>query len=127
MSDTNKILNDIRAYLRISGAVASRTVATRLIDSHEKATVFQRLDGNTPQSKIEQTEGIPNQTISRWLGDFVKEGLVTPPNEYSKNYRALFTLQELGIDLSKLPKKTKASSPQPSSQLSKAEEVGGSS
>lgn len=118
MSETDRILNDIRAYLRVTAAVASRPNAARVIDSQEKAAVYGKLDGNTPQAKIEQMTKVPNQTISRWLIEFVQEGLVTPPNEYYKSHKALYTLQELGIDLAVLKRRAKTSlPPQPTAEV----------
>jgi len=68
------------------------------------------LDGKTSQSKIDSATGVAQTTISDWLAIFVKEGLASPPDEYYPSHRALFTLQELGIDLAALKKRTKKSS-----------------
>jgi transposase len=106
-SETDKILNDIRTYLRTSAAVASRNIASKVFDTQEKAQVFEKLSEGASQAKIEAVTGIPNQTISRWINEFVEAGLVTPPNEYSNSYRALFTLRELAINTSELTKRTK--------------------
>ena len=107
MSDTDKILNDIRAYLRITAAAASKSVATKVIDIQEKARVYEKLNGEMSQQKIETETGVPQQTISRWTDEFVDAGLASLPNEYCKNYKALFTLRELGISISGLKKRRK--------------------
>ncbi len=107
MSESDKILNDIRAYLRVTAAAASRPNAAKVIDSSEKADIYARLDGITSQAKLEQTTGVPNQTLSRWLFEFVQEGIASTPNEFYKGYRALFSLQELGINSSSLKKRVK--------------------
>jgi DNA-binding MarR family transcriptional regulator len=106
-NDSNKILNDIRTYLRISAAVASRSIASKVLDTQEKAQVYEKLYEGAPQAKIEAETGVPQQTVSRWINEFVEAGLVTPPNDYSKNYRALFTLRELAINTSELAKRKK--------------------
>lgn len=106
-SDADKILNDIRTYLRISAATASRSIASKVLDTQEKAQVYEKLYEGAPQAKIEAATGIPQPTVSRWISEFVEAGLVTPPNEYSNNYRALFTLRELAINISELAKRKK--------------------
>lgn len=107
MSDTDRLLNDIRVYLRIAAASASKVVASKVIDTQEKAMVYDRLDGETPQLKIESTTKVPQRTISGWVDKFVEAGLVSPPDKYCKNYKALFALRELGISLSELKKRKK--------------------
>lgn len=107
MSETDRILNDIRAYLRITAAAASKSVAAKVIDMQEKAQVYEKLNGETSQQKIETETGVPQQTISRWTDEFVEAGLASAPNEYCKNCRALFTLRELGINISELKKRKK--------------------
>lgn len=107
MSGTDKLLNDIKTYLRISAAAVSKVVASKFIDMQEKAIVYEKLDGETSQTKIESQTGVPQNTISTWLNEFVEAGLVSSPNEYCKNYKALFTLRELGISLSELKKRKK--------------------
>jgi transposase-like protein len=105
VSETDKILNDIRAYLRISAAAASKSVAASVIDTQEKAQVYEKLGEGKSQQKIESETGIANQTISDWMRKFVEAGLVSPPNDYLKTYRSLFTLKELGINATALEKR----------------------
>jgi hypothetical protein len=105
MTETDSILNEIRIYLRISAAQIMKPIATQTLDSYEKALVFSKLDGTLLQTKIEAETKVPQTTINRWLNLFVSAGLVTPPNEFSPGYKALFTLQELGINLSELKKR----------------------
>jgi hypothetical protein len=112
MSETERLLNDIRAYLRISAAAASRVVAKTSLDIYEKALVYSKLDGKTSQSKIENDTKVAQTTISGWLAEFVQAGLAAPPDQYNPSHKALFTLRELGIDLGML-KKRKVSKPIP--------------
>src|SRR5437867_11546054 len=113
MNDSDRILNDIRAYLRATAAVAARPNGVRVIDTKDKAFVFEELDGNTTQPRMEEVLGVSQPTISRWLAEFVREGLVTPPNEYYKNHKALYTLQELAIDVASLKKRARGQMVQP--------------
>jgi len=122
MSEAERLLNDIRAYLRISAAAASRTAAKNLLDTYEKALVYSKLDGKTAQTKIEADTKVPQATISAWLSALVQAGLVSPPDQYNPSHRALFTLQELGIELGMLKKRAKTAkhvtqpSPTPTTQ-----------
>lgn len=101
-SDTDKILNDIRTYLRINAAVALRPVAMALINTQEKAKVYEKLGEGKTQPKIEAETGIPQRTISDWISKLIEAGLVSPPNDYVKTTKALFTLRELGISMTDL-------------------------
>jgi hypothetical protein len=112
MSESEKLLNDIRTYLRIPAAVASRTVARSTIDTYEKAVVYSKLDGKTGRKKIEDDTKVPGGTVQDWVTTFVQAGLAAPPDQYNSSHKALFTLQELGIELAILRKRpTKASKP----------------
>jgi len=101
-SRTERLLSEIATYLRISAAAQARAKAKSLIDSFEKATVYSKLDGVTAQAQIEADTKVPNQTISDWLRQFVRAGLVSPPGEFHKRPKALFTLDELDISLEAL-------------------------
>jgi len=108
ISESDRILNDIRAYARINAVQSFRSVAVGVIDSYEKAVVYQMLSqGNATQATIEKATGVSQSTLSGWLGSFVKAGLCSEPNRYYEGYKALFTLQELGINSSDLKKRTK--------------------
>lgn len=107
MSQTDKILNDIRSYLRISAASSKKNSASLILDTYEKGVLYDKLDGQTTQTKLEQITKIPISTINRWLDSFLNGGIVAPPDEYYSNYRALFTLQELDIKIEELKKRGK--------------------
>ncbi|XHH08082.1 MAG: hypothetical protein ACFCUE_10970 [Candidatus Bathyarchaeia archaeon] len=101
-NDMLHILNDIRTYIRISAATASKAAALNVINLQEKAQVYQKLSENKSQVRIEQETGVPIATVNRWIGEFVEAGLVTEPNEYSTEYKALFSLRELGVNVTEL-------------------------
>jgi hypothetical protein len=96
MSETDKILADIRTYLRITAAAASRTVAKTTIDSLEKAQVYEKLGEGKSQRKIEEETKIAQTTISSWVGKFIEAGLA------SSQGKPLFTLRELAINVAEL-------------------------
>ena len=105
MDKTEALLGDIRGYLKIMAATALRPMAGRVLDAYEKALLFSKLDGNTPQLKLQELTKVPQPTISIWMGKFMEAGIVSPPNDIYRNYRAMFTLQELGVSIGTLKKR----------------------
>lgn len=114
---TETLLSDIRAYLRSMAVSAVKPNAGRYIDSYEKAVVYEKLDGDITQVSLEQFTRIPQSTMSPWFTKFTEGGLAAPPDETHRGYRALFTLQELGIDKSNLKKRPSKASGQPQTPL----------
>ncbi|MEM2154614.1 MAG: hypothetical protein QXY76_06850 [Nitrososphaeria archaeon] len=98
-------LDEILIYLRAIAAETFKEKAKIVIDSYERALVYSLLNGSRSQNKIEDEVGVPRRTISDWIASFVENGLVAPPTPYRKFHKALFTLKELDIDVSKLKKK----------------------
>lgn len=115
MSETDKTLNDILSYLRITAAATSKSIAAKVLDTKEKALVYSKMDGMTPQKKIESITGVPDSTIFDWFKIFVEAGLAAPPNKYYPSSRALFSLNELGINVSSLKKGAKSGQAEKSS------------
>jgi len=109
MSETEKLLSELIIYVRGSAAAAARPIAAKVLDSYEKAIVYSKLDGKTSQPKIEAATSVPQRTISDWLGLFVRAGLASEPSKYFASHKALFSLEELNIDLTSLRKKRKPS------------------
>lgn len=102
-----RLLNDIRAYLRISATTTSRPIAARILDSYEKALVYTKLDGTTSTYKIAEATGVPQRTVLNWADECVRFGLASPPDEFFQSHRSLFSLTELSVDLSTLKKRKK--------------------
>jgi hypothetical protein len=100
-------LDEILFYVRAIAAEYFKEKAQAVINSYEKAQVYSLLDGKHSQCKIEEILNIPQRTISDWVSLFVGNGLVAPPTNYRKFHKALFTLKELGINVSKLSGKRK--------------------
>ncbi|SRR6266571_5676770 len=92
-------------YLRAMASVALRPLAEEVLDSYEKALLFTKLDGNTPQLKLQELTRIPQATISRWVNEFTDAGLVATRGKNFRNHQARFTLRELGINIADLKKK----------------------
>jgi len=121
VSNTDKILNDIRSYLRIAASASARPTAAKVMETQEKALVYSKMDGKISQQKISDLTGVPQKTVSNWADEFVEARLAMPPDEYHSSHRALFSLAELGIDLSVLKKRAKGASPQTGVQTLDAE------
>lgn len=107
MSETDKILHDIRMYLRMAASAAAKRTAETVLNTREKALVYSKMDGKTSQQKISGATGVPQKTISNWADEFVEFRLAMPPDEYYLSHRALFSLPELGINLQTLGKRAK--------------------
>ena len=102
-----EILNDIRTYQRITAAAALRATAVRVFDSWEKAAAYSKMDGKTSTYQIADSLQLPQRTVANWADDFVRAMLASPPDDFHKSHRALFSLGELSVDLAQLKKKKK--------------------
>jgi hypothetical protein len=99
---TLQLLTDIRSYLRITAAAASKNAAERTIDSQEKAMAYSKMDGRTSTYQIAEGLKVPQRTVANWAEIFVSSGLASPPNELYQSHRALFSLNELSLNISDL-------------------------
>lgn len=107
MSETDRLLSELILYTRMGAVASARQMASSTIDTYEKALVYSKLDGKSTQSKIEAETGIRQSTISDWARLFVRNRLAAEPSNYYPTHKALFTLEELGIDINSLKKKSK--------------------
>jgi hypothetical protein len=99
-----EVLHSIASYLRIIAASSVKPRAGQVLDKYEKAMAYSKMDGSTSQMKIATTLGVPQRTIAYWADDFLHYHLVEAPSEYNSSHKALFTLEELGIDITGLKK-----------------------
>lgn len=102
---TERLLFEILAYLRASAASTMKPRAEQILNDYRKAIVYKSLNGNRSQPKVSKLTGVPQPTISRYAKEFVRARLASPPSEFYPNYRALFTLDEVGINLGELKRK----------------------
>ena len=105
MSETDRLLSELLLYVRTTAAAAVRPTAGNILDTYEKALIYSKLDGRTTQAKLETLSGVPQRTISDWLEAFVRTGLVSNPNAAYTSHKALYSLDELGINISILKRK----------------------
>lgn len=105
-----RLLYDILQYTRAQAIAAARPTAKPLLDSAKKCAVYAAMDGKRSQKEIVDATKIPQATVSTWMGSFFKAGIAVPGGEYYSGPRALFTLDELGVqppaeaDAKKTPK-----------------------
>jgi hypothetical protein len=101
MSSTERtdVYEDIQRYIRIVAISSISDRAKKVINTYKKAEVYRALDGNTPDEKMHAMTKGPTRTVTFWVQEFVTHGLAAKVGRLEK---ALFTLEELGIDASSL-------------------------
>jgi len=99
-----QLLFEIATYLRASAASALKGKASQVIDTHRKAITYKNLDGHTTQAKIAKMLDVTSMAVSYYVQEFVEAGLAMPPSKFYPSHKALFTLEELGIDIKQLKK-----------------------
>ena len=102
--ETIELLRDIKAYTRSQAAASSREVASKIIDTREKAEVYVRLDGTRTHNDISRLVRVPRKTVTNWVGEFVTSGLAV--DLPGSNDRALFTLAELNVSIRSLKRRS---------------------
>lgn len=100
----NDLLVDLVAYARVIAASAVTERAQGLIDSYEKAQAYVHLDGEKTDTDISRQIKVPRRTVTDWVSKFVSHGLAV---RRGRSERALFTLEELGINVGALKRKRK--------------------
>jgi len=103
-----QLLFEIATYLRASAASALKGKASQVIDTHRKAITYKNLDGYTTQAKVAKILGVTSMAISYYVQEFVEAGLAMLPSKFYPNHKALFTLEELSIDINQLKKQERA-------------------
>jgi len=95
--ETERLLFEILQYVRASAVTAVRSSARLVIDSPRKMKVYTAMKGDKTQQEIGVATGVPKATVWRYQTEFLAAGLASPPNKYSPNSKALFSLEELGL------------------------------
>jgi DNA-binding transcriptional ArsR family regulator len=100
-----EVLSELRTYSRIMAACAMSQRARAVIDTYKKAQTYANLDGSKSDKEKSEIVSVPRRTVSSWVEEFVRHGLVE-----KKGYgeKTLFTLEELGIQLNELKKAEKS-------------------
>ena len=101
-----EVLSELRTYSRVVAACAMSPRAKTVIDNYEKAQTYANLDGEKTDKEISRAVNVSRRTVSSWVEEFVRHGLVEKKG-YSE--KALFTLEELDIQLKELRKAEKRS------------------
>jgi hypothetical protein len=98
--DRDRMLLEMHAYARALAASAMSGRAKKVIDDYQKALVYSSLNGKTDEEMHRITK-VPRRTITDWVKLFVKNDLAPAEGRLE---RALFSLEELDIDLAALKK-----------------------
>ncbi|MFQ5909412.1 MAG: hypothetical protein ACE5IJ_01670 [Thermoplasmata archaeon] len=101
---TSEALAELLPYVRAMAASMGRERAQSIIDSHEKALAYSHMEVGRTDTDIANSIGVPRRTVTGWVGAFVANGLAV---REGRSTRALFTLEELGINIGTLKKKRK--------------------
>ena len=109
-SELARLMAENLTYVRSMAAMAAKSTAKIAIDTYEKARVYSMLNGEKTHYGISDDLKIPRETVRNWVGSFLGNGLAAVPNTYSKSNKALYTLDELGINLDSLRSKSKKDS-----------------
>jgi predicted HTH transcriptional regulator len=99
--DRDRMLLEMHAYARALAASAISGRAKKVIDDYQKALVYCSLNGAKTDEETHRTTNVPRRTITDWVKLFVKNDLAIAEGKLE---RALFSLEELDIDLAALKK-----------------------
>ncbi|MFI5449452.1 MAG: helix-turn-helix domain-containing protein [Candidatus Bathyarchaeia archaeon] len=108
--DKSRLLIELHAFARITAASSASIHAKKVIDNYHKAQVYVTLNGERSDYEISDMTGVPRRTVTRWVEEFVKHGFAVSLGEAGKKgrlERALFTLEELDLELNLLKKEEK--------------------
>lgn len=107
MASTEALLHEILLYTKAQAIPAVRETAQGLITNASRAAIYRALDGKTSQADIARARSVTQQAIGPVVQSFIKAGLAAPASEFFAAPKALFTLDELGIDATLLEAKPK--------------------
>ncbi len=71
-------------------------MAKKVFDDYERVLVYSKLDGLKSDYQLADITRVPRRTVTRWVEEFVHNGLAIESGKYEK---ALFTLEELNVDV----------------------------
>ncbi len=123
--EKDRLLIELHAFARTTAATLVSSRAKKVIDDYQKALVYANLDGAKSDYQISDITGVPRRTVTDWVKAFVENNLAIGLGEAGKKERferALYTLEELDLDLNSL-KKEWEKKPNPKSAKSKKELV----
>ena len=98
MSDNEEIrlLREIARWTRFAAVPAARERVERLLDTDPKKRVYEAIaDGTRSVMDVERATGANHSDIGAWVNTWEREGIVEVG---AKPPKAIFTLQELGIE-----------------------------
>ena len=99
--EKDQLLRELHVYARAVAANAVQGRAKKVFDDYEKALVYSKLDGTKSDYQLAAITKVPRRTVTRWVEEFVNNGLAVESGKYEK---AIFTLEELNVDSVSLKK-----------------------
>lgn len=95
------MLRELHVYARAVAANAVQGRAEKVFDDYDKVLVYSKLDGTKSDYQLADITSVPRRTVTRWVEEFVSNGLAVESGRYEK---AIFTLADLNIDSVSLKK-----------------------
>ena len=100
-SNTREILR----WIRFQNSLILKKMLEETLTTPEEKWVYEFTDGKTSQPKLSTKTGVARSTIGGWLQRWQKLGIV---DQVNGNYKKIESLENLGIKLPKLKRKSKS-------------------
>lgn len=95
MSEQIEVLKDIRKWLRFIGVSELDRSLHTILDTEDKKRVYDMADGDTSQTNIIDKTGVPRSTVSDWLREWKKIGIV---EKNGSKYEHLIGLEHIDLN-----------------------------
>jgi len=92
-----QLLEEGVRWLRFQCVEKADAAVGRLLDTEQKKVAFELTDGINSARGIAIQIGVSHPTVSAWWKDWAAAGILF---EHDKAYKKLFSLADLGIDIS---------------------------
>lgn len=95
MPEQLEVLKDIRKWLRFLGVSELDRSLHTILDTEDKRKINDLADGDTSQTDIIDKTGVPRSTVSKWLREWKKLGIV---KKNGSNYEHLLGLDHVDLN-----------------------------
>lgn len=97
ISRIEKLLEDIRIWIRIGNLRQLRDMLVQELDSYEKMRIFELTDGTRSQKEIASRTKVSRSTISYYWQKWSGLGILTTSKQRKGRMKKIVTLDEVGI------------------------------